>query len=175
VVAAHSYKFLLSGFGQSLVYCSERATGELRVPHVGLRNIQMDSSKTLFDTGLNLFTSARRFEPSVPNLAASFAMAASIDLLLEAGPSRIEMHNRRLCARLSAGLQEKGYTLITSQAEGESAGLVCAIKDGVAPDAIQKGLVGQHIMVAVRGGNLRFAPHLYNTGDEVDQILAALP
>jgi selenocysteine lyase/cysteine desulfurase len=30
-------------------------------------------------------------------------------------------------------------------------------------------------MAAVRGGNLRYAPHLYDTEDEVDQILAALP
>jgi cysteine desulfurase/selenocysteine lyase len=175
VLAAHSYKFLLSGFGQALVYCSERATRELRVPHVGLRNLHVDSSGTLFDTGLNLYASARRFEPSVPNLAANLAMGASIDLLLKAAPERIEAHNRRLCARLSEGIQDKGYTLITSQAEGESAGLVCAVKDGTTSESIQERLAAARIMTAVRGGNLRFAPHLYNTQEEVEQILSTLP
>ncbi|MBV9325012.1 MAG: aminotransferase class V-fold PLP-dependent enzyme [Chloroflexi bacterium] len=174
VVAAHSYKFLLSGFGQALVYCSDRAKRELRVPHVGLRNMRMDPNGTLFDSGLNLFDSARRFEPSVPNLAANLAMGAAINLLLETGPRRIEAHNRQLCARLCDGLQEMGYTLITSQAEGESAGLVCAVKDGVASDSIQERLAAAHMMSAVRGGNLRFAPHLYNTEAEVDQLISAL-
>jgi selenocysteine lyase/cysteine desulfurase len=175
IVAAHSYKFLLSGFGQALVYFSERALKDLRVPHVGIRNLHVESTGTLFDTGLELFTSARRFEPSVPNLAATLAMGASIDLLLQAGPERIEVHNRRLCGQLTAGLQDRGYTLITSQAEGESAGLVCAVKDGIAPESVQERLAAAHVMTAVRGGNLRFAPHLYNTDAEVEQVLAALP
>jgi len=139
-----------------------------------LRNMRMDPNGTLFDSGLNLFDSARRFEPSVPNLAANLAMGAAINLLLETGPRRIEAHNRQLCARLCDGLQEMGYTLITSQAEGESAGLVCAVKDGVASDSIQERLAAAHMMSAVRGGNLRFAPHLYNTEAEVDQLISAL-
>ncbi|HEY2592990.1 MAG TPA: aminotransferase class V-fold PLP-dependent enzyme [Chloroflexota bacterium] len=175
VVAAHSYKFLLSGFGQALVFCSERAMRELRVPHVGLRNTNMDPNGTLFDTGLNLFTSARRFEPSVPNLAANLAMGASIDLLLGAGIDRIGAHNRHLCAHLAEGLQEMGYTLITSQTEGESAGLVCAVKEGVASEQVQERLSAAGIMTAVRGGNVRFAPHLYNTLDEVERLLSTLP
>jgi selenocysteine lyase/cysteine desulfurase len=174
VVAAHSYKFLLSGFGQALAYFSERAVRELRVPHVGIRNLRMDSSETLFESGLQLFGSARRFEPSVPNLAANLAMRASIDLLLETGPARIEAHNRRLCTRLSAGLRDKGYTLITSQAEGESAGLVCFVKDGGDSESIQQRLAAANIMTAVRGGNVRFAPHLYNTEDEVERLLSTL-
>ena len=175
VVAAHSYKFLLSGFGQALVYCSERAIRQLRVPHVGMRNMRMDSSGTLFETGLDLFDTARRFEPSVPNLAANLAMGATLDLLLQVGLERIDAHNRRLCARLAEGLRETGYRLITSQAEGESAGLVCAVKDGVDSECVQQKLEAAHIMTAVRGGHLRFAPHLYNTETEVDHTLATLP
>jgi selenocysteine lyase/cysteine desulfurase len=174
VVAAHSYKFLLSGFGQALVYFSERAIRELRVPHVGTRNLDTDSSRTLFETGLGLRPGARRFEPSVPNLAANLAMGASIDLLLETGPQQIEAHNRRLCTVFSTGLLDNGFTLVTSQAEGESAGLVCFVKDGVESDSIQQGLEAANIMTAVRGGNVRFAPHVYNTEDEVEQVLSTL-
>jgi selenocysteine lyase/cysteine desulfurase len=173
VVAAHSYKFLLSGFGQAVVYCSSRAIRELRVPHVGLRNLR--SADALFESGLQLYDTARRFEPSVPNLVATLAMGASIDLLLEYGPDRIEAHNRRLCRLLTDGVVANGYQLITSQAEGESAGLVCCRPpDGTASDAVYERLQDAHIQCAIRGGNIRFAPHLYNTEEEVQRILAAL-
>ena len=175
IVVAHSYKFLLSGFGQAIAYLSERAIERLSVPHVGLRNLHSSPGASLLESGLQLYASARKFEPSNPNLAATLAMGTSIDLLLEVGPSRIEQHNRELCRRLRDGLLEKGYELITSDLPGESAGLVCAVTHGVPVESIQKKLAAEHIQCAVRGGNLRFAPHLYNTLDEVDRLVELLP
>ena len=175
VVSAHSYKFLVSGFGHAPTYFSERAIHELRVPHIGTHNLQTGGSGNLFVSGLQLAGSARRFEPSVPNLASSLAMGAAIDLLLGHGIERIEAHNRNVCSHLAEGLLERDYTLVTSQAEGESAGLLCATKPGVESEQIHERLVAANIMCAVRGGNLRFAPHLYNTRDELERLLEALP
>lgn len=175
VVVAHSYKFLLSGFGQAIAYLSTRAIEQLSVPHVGLRNLHSSSGASLLESGLQLYASARKFEPSNPNLAAMLAMGTSIDLLLEVGPSRIEQHNLELCARLRDGLLEKGYELITSDMPGESAGLVCATTHGVAVDSIQEKLAAERVQCAVRGGNLRFAPHLYNTIEEIDRLVELLP
>lgn len=175
VVVSASYKFMLSGFGQAIAYVSERALTELKVPHVGVRNLHLSPAGTLFETGLNLFETARKFEPSNPNLAAMFAMRASVELLLELGIERIESHNRKLCAQLVEGLQSKGYTLITSQRESESAGLVCAVHNAIPAEQIQADLAAQHMLCAVRHGHLRFAPHVYNTPGEVEQILRALP
>jgi cysteine desulfurase/selenocysteine lyase len=175
VVVSASYKFLLSDFGQAVAYLSERALNDLRVPHVGTRNLKSSEAGTLFESGLNLFETAQKFEPSNPNLPATFAMQATIDLLLKHGMDRIEAHNRKLCAQLADGLQSKGYNLITSQRESEWAGLVCAVHPTLPSDQIHAGLAAQHIVCAVRHGHLRFAPHLYNTSEEVEQILQALP
>ncbi len=175
VVSAHSYKFLVSGFGHAPTYFSQRAIRDLRVPHIGTRNLQSGPGANLFESGIQLAATAHRFEPSVPNLASSLAMGAAIDLLLGQRIERIDAHNRRLCAHLAEGLLERGYTLVTSQAEGESAGLLCAAKPGVESEAIQTRLAAAHIMTAVRGGNVRFAPHLYNTLEEVERLLQALP
>jgi selenocysteine lyase/cysteine desulfurase len=175
VVSAHSYKFLVSGFGHAPTYFSERAIHELRVPHIGTHNLQTGGGGNLFVSGLQLTGSARRFEPSVPNLASSLAMGAAIDLLLAHGIERVDAHNRRLCAHLAEGLLERGYSLVTSQAAGESAGLLCATKTGVESELIHERLLAAHVICAVRGGNLRFAPHLYNTLDEVERLLEALP
>jgi cysteine desulfurase / selenocysteine lyase len=175
VVIAHGYKFLLSGFGYAVAYLSDRAIGELRVPHVGIHNLQFDMGQTLFDSGLNLYQTARRFEPSVPNLPAILAMGESLELLLEVGLQRIEVHNRLLCERLVDGLSRNGYSIVTSQADGESAGIVCAVKPGADQEAIRQHLLAKRMVCALRGGQLRFAPHLFNTLDEVEQVIEALP
>ena len=175
VVAAHGYKFLLSGFGYAIAYVSERAIERLRVPHVGMSNMQAGDARTLFDKGLQLLESARRFEPSVPNLPAVLAMGESLDLLCEAGLEQIDAHIRLLCSRLTEGLHEHGYTLVTSAQPGESAGIVCVRKPHADQQSVYKALLAKHVVSAVRGGNLRFAPHLFNTADEVDEVLALLP
>jgi selenocysteine lyase/cysteine desulfurase len=175
VVSAHGYKFQMSGFGYALIYLSDRAIGTLRVPHVGIRNLQSGDGRTLFESGLDLYPNARRFEPSVPNLPAILAMRASLELLLEAGPAQIDAHNRELSQRLVEGLLHKGYEVVTSQRPGESAGIVCAVKPGADQESIREHLAGRRIVCAVRGGRIRFAPHLFNTLDEVEQVIATLP
>jgi cysteine desulfurase/selenocysteine lyase len=175
VVAAHGYKFQLSGFGYGIAYLSDRAIAELDVAQVGSRNLQGGEGPTLFESGINLYPTARRFEPSVPNLPAILAMGESLELLLEVGLEHIDAHNRQLCQRLVDGLTERGYVVVTSQREGESAGIVCAIKPGLDPDAIREHLLTRQIVCAVRSGKIRFAPHLFNTLGEVEQLIAALP
>jgi cysteine desulfurase / selenocysteine lyase len=175
VVSAHGYKFLLSGFGYALAYVSDRAIQDLAVAHVSGSNIQSPDGASLFDAGVKLLPDARRFEPSMPNLPAMLAMGASLDLLLEAGPERIDAHNRALCARLADGLNRRGFTLVTSSRPGEAAGIVCAVHPNIELDAIREHLQQRQIVCAVRGGQLRFAPHLFNTPDEVDQLVRELP
>jgi selenocysteine lyase/cysteine desulfurase len=175
VVSAHGYKFQLAGFGYALVYLSDRAIDTLGVPHIGTGNLQPGDGRTLFESGLELYPNARRFEPSVPNLPAILAMGASLELLLEAGLAHIDEHNRGLCQRLVEGLLRNGYDVVTSQRPGESAGIVCAVKAGVDQESIRAHLAGRRVICAVRGGRIRFAPHLFNTVDEVDQVIAALP
>jgi cysteine desulfurase/selenocysteine lyase len=175
VVSAHGYKFLVSGFGHALAYVSDRALAELVVAHPGVNNLDPAGEGTLFDTGLHLYPSARRFEPGVPNLPSMLAMERALELLLEVGPDRIEAHNRLLCAQLTAGLAEKGYSVVTSQRPGESAAIVCATRPGVAPEQVREQLLSKRIVCAVRGGHLRFAPHLFNTLDEVAELVSELP
>jgi cysteine desulfurase/selenocysteine lyase len=166
VVSAHGYKFQVSGFGYALVYVSDRAIDTLAVPHIGIHNLEPGDGRTLFESGLELYPNARRFEPSVPNLPAILAMGASLQLLLEAGPAQIDAHNRGLCKALVEGLLQKGYAVVTSQRPGESAGIVCAAKPGVDQESIREHLANRSIVCAVRGGRIRFSPHLFNTLDE---------
>ncbi len=44
-----------------------------------------------------------------------------------------------------------------------------------ANEAVLQALTDAGVTAAVRGGKLRFSPHFYNTREEMDRAVAALP
>jgi selenocysteine lyase/cysteine desulfurase len=174
VVAAHGYKFLLAGFGNSIVYFSDRALREQKVRTVGSRNSGGDTPE-LFARGLTPPADGKRFEISVPNLPSVIGMGGSLELLAEVGTEVIEDHVLKLSARLIAGARERGYGIASSEAPRERSGVVSLIPAGISPEEAHAHLGERRVVCAVRGGRLRFACHLFNTADEIDQAVAALP
>jgi cysteine desulfurase/selenocysteine lyase len=117
IVVAHGYKFLLSGFGVGLCYCSERALAELKVSAAGWKSVEnpFDIERMLrFE--LNFAPSAKRFEPSFQPLPQVFGLGATIDLLSEVGVDLIESRVLSLAARLAGGLTAKGFEVVGPQA-----------------------------------------------------------
>jgi cysteine desulfurase / selenocysteine lyase len=174
VVAAHGYKFLLSGFGNSVVYFSDRALHDLRVRTVGSRN-SGGETRELLDHGLTPPADGKRFEISMPNLPSLIAMAASLDLLTEIGTEVIEDHVLKLSARLLAGARERGYGIASSELSGERSAVVSVAPMGITPETVQEHLRARRVLCAVRDGRVRFACHLFNTEEEIDEAVAALP
>ena len=119
---------------------------------------------------------ARRFECGSYNVAGVYGLGASLALFLEIGVDRIWSHVRTLTDRLVTGLRDKGYRVISSRQPGEESGIVAFLSDVHDHDEIQRHLQAEHrIVIAVREGRLRSSPHLYNTTDEIDQLVDALP
>ncbi len=174
VVAAHGYKFLLSGFGNSIVYFSDRALRELHVRTVGARNAGGETPE-LLDRGLNPPSNGKRFEISVPNLPAVIGMGDSLELLAEVGTEVIEDHVLKLSARLIAGARERGYGIASSEVSGERSEVVSVLPEGMSPETVQEQLRERRVLCAVRDGRLRFACHLFNTEEEIEEAVAALP
>lgn len=174
VVAAHGYKFLLSGFGNSIVYFSERARRELRVNNVGPRNAGGETPQ-LLDRGLAPPADGKRFEVSVPNLPSVIGMGESLALLSEVGTEVIEDHVLSLTARLTAGVRERGYEVVSSEQAGERSAVVSVTSTRTPPAEVQARLHERGVVCAVRAGRLRFACHLFNTAGEIDRAVAALP
>lgn len=174
VVAAHGYKFLLSGFGNSVVYFSDRALHDLKVRTVGSRNAGGETPD-LLARGLTPPADGKRFEISVPNLPSVIGMGDSLRLLSEVGTEVIEDHVLKLSSRLIAGARERGYGIATSELPGERSSVVSVIPTGIPPEAAQARLHERRVVCAVRDGRLRFACHLFNTEEEIDEAIAALP
>ena len=176
LVTAHGYKSLCSGYGISFCYVSPELRDRLEVSAPGWKNIEDAPfiSKQL-DYNLRYADGARRFEPTVQNLAGMYGLGASIDLFTAAGSERIADWVLDLTAALTEALAEKGYPVVSSTRPGERSSIISAeVPDGNAA-AVQAALAAQRIRCAVRDGRLRFSCHLFNNRDDIERLIAALP
>lgn len=115
---------------------------------------------------------ARRFQSGSPPVPAVYAALAGIRLLRGVGPERIGDHVAGLCGALIAGLLERDRPVITPADEAARGPLVMLRCEDV--QRLLAHLAGRGVLCSTRDGALRASFHYYNTGDDVDAILAAL-
>jgi selenocysteine lyase/cysteine desulfurase len=119
---------------------------------------------------------ASRYEGGTPNILGALSLATSIGALTDAGIERIATHVLALTDHLADGLQSRGYTLLTDRAgEAVKSGIVTFRRDDVDSVALGKRLNQAQICTTYRPIGIRIAPHGYNTFEEIDAILEALP
>jgi selenocysteine lyase/cysteine desulfurase len=108
------------------------------------------------------------------------ALAEAVRFRESIGGAVIERRGRELAQALIAGLKKvDGVTLWTDPAPDRSAQIVVAKPGSLDPRKLGAALAEKEkIVVTVRGGQdrpgLRFAPHLYNTMDEIDRTVGAI-
>ena len=127
------------------------------------------------ERGLDFAEEARRFEPSIQDVASIAAMEASIDLLEELGTAAIEERVLGMGAAVTAALESRGYGVISSRQDGERSGIISLAEEGTDAAAIQRRLRERDVACVVRGGRVRLAVHLYNDAGDLDRLLACLP
>lgn len=174
-LAADGHKWLLSAEGAGLFY-ARRDLIELLHPNVvGWMN--MADAENYGDYRFEFRRDAGRFEPGSYNIPGILALGASLDLLLSIGVEGIWSRIEALTDYLAAGLGQRGYRVFSPRdRSSEKSGIVSFLPPaGTAPQQIAAALERQSIVVAVREGRLRASPHFYNTPQQVDALLAALP
>ena len=119
---------------------------------------------------------ASRFEGGTVNILGALSLATSIDVLAAAGPARIAAHVLALTDRLVDGLHVRGWTIAGDRSRDDvKSGIVRFHREGIDAVALGRRLGEAKICVTYRANGIRIAPHGYNTFDEIDAILDALP
>lgn len=98
---------------------------------------------------------------------------AALDILLDCGPARVAAYDRDLVARLLAVLDRGAYRVLSPQ-PAESAIVVVSHREPGRNAAIHAALAAAGVDISLRENNLRFSPHLYNTGEEIDRVAGEL-
>lgn len=173
-LAADGHKWLCGPEGCGLFYCNHALIGHLRPLMAGW--LCMKDALDFGHYRFEFVDTACKFDTGSYNLAGILAMGASIEMLLEIGMERITAHVLMLTDRLVKGVRDKGYRVISSRRPGEASGIVAFLSDLHNAADIQRHLEGEHrVVIAVREGRLRASPHVYNTIEEIDQLVELLP
>lgn len=171
--AADAHKYLLGPEGIALLFVSDRVIDRIKPTVVGWTSVK--NYEQHLDYDLNYRDGALRFECGTLNSAGVYGLGAAIDLFLEVGPQEIEAYLVGLSSHLAERLASKGYHVVSSQLSGESSAVVTCTHERFSSRELHHLLAAKSIITAPRANRLRISPHFYNTREEIDALIEALP
>ena len=172
-LSAGGHKWLLGPIGTGIFYCRQGSLDRLHPSVVGYHSV--DKSEDHMDYDLTFRDGAARFEEALVNFPGIWGLKAAADTLLETGTKKIEAQILDVTKHASESLLSRGYEILSPQAEEERSGILSFRHSKVSPQALNDRLSAAKIETAVRGGGVRLSPSFYNTIDEIDAMLDALP
>ena len=175
VAAGAGHKWLLAPEGVGYLYLSDRARERIQPTLVGWISVPDPEDFNNFEQGWNKGTLA--WETGTGPAALIHGLNASLELLTSIGTANAARYLEDVTDHLCEGLQTKRYDIVSSRAVGEKSQIVCIshASASLSPMALYAHLKKQNIITAPRGDRLRIAPHVYNTHEEIDHLVDALP
>lgn len=168
-LAAGSQKWLMGAPGSGFLYCRQEIVDDLE-PGAYVGTGSMVDAENYLDYNFTLLPDAQRFNLGTPNLLGAAALNASMGLLAEVGKQQLEDKVLQLTDALINDLSERGYRMVASTAPAHRSGIVVAALPSVEATEACARLRDANIVATVRGDGLRFAPHFYNTVDEILKV-----
>jgi cysteine desulfurase / selenocysteine lyase len=174
VAAGGGHKWLLSPEGVGYLYLSDRARERIQPTLVGWVSVPDPEDHTNWEQGWNRGTLA--WETGTGPISLLHGFESSLRLLKEVGVRKTEEYLEQLTNHLCDRLRTTAYEVVSSRADGEKSQIVCIRHRGdLTPMFLYSHLKNRRIVTAPRSGRLRIAPHFYNTIDELNELVKALP
>lgn len=102
------------------------------------------------------------------------AWTASIRMLLEYGIEKVAAYDQGLVQRLVDGLDEHGHDLLSPREGPARSTLVVLRHRTLSGGELHRRLGAAGVETALRDGNVRISPHVYNTTGDIDAALSAM-
>jgi selenocysteine lyase/cysteine desulfurase len=175
ILACGGQKWLLSPWGTGFVYVKKELIRGLEPGVVGwMATRGSEDFSRLVDYDFNYHDDARRFEVVTLPYQDFAAFNSSLELLLELGPRAVERHVTGLVnIAVEWASSRRDVRLITPADSAQRAGIVALVPRGDVRAASER-LTRAKIAHSLREGAIRFAPHCYNTEDEIRTALAVM-
>jgi len=170
-----AYKWLLGPTGSGFLYLDPDVRGELRPTIIGWRSDRRWRQVDNLHHGAPEFPdAAERFEGGMLPFSALYGLEASVDLMLELGPERIERRVDELAEAARAVLRRAGGRLLSDEAPHYDSPIIAARFPGRDPAELVRALYARRILVSARHGRLRVSVHFYNNEADLEELEAAL-
>jgi cysteine desulfurase/selenocysteine lyase len=173
LLASGAQKWLMSSLGTGFLYLSSEAKKKINTSFFGWMGIDWKLNfSNLLKFDLQPFPSARKFEIGTFPYAGIWTMHESLKMLSEIGTENIEAHNRALLDLLIEHLRKKRYRITTSVDALHRSSILSFSGDNI--EDLHRKLRKNNIIVSLREGSIRVAPHFYNTQDEMEKLIGLL-
>lgn len=173
-LASGGHKWLCGPEGIGIFYCKRELIGHIKPTAIGY--MCMKHGYEAPEMKIDFHDDARRFDSGVYNLAGVCGLGASLELLLDIGIEAVQVRVKQLTDSLIEGLRGKGWAVHSPRTASEWSGIVAFSSEKHDTDALRKHLRNEFkIIVANRLGRLRASPHFYNSPEEIQQLIDALP
>ncbi|MBW7886849.1 MAG: aminotransferase class V-fold PLP-dependent enzyme [Bacteroidetes bacterium] len=163
------HKWLMGLMGLGFIYLTEELQQRIHQANAG-----WTSNKNFFSDFLNyridFDETARRYENGTQSYLAVAALGKSTQTLLEIGIEAIQSHIHSITEKIFSSAEEMGCKIITPHHTGERAGIV-TVQHPKAKEIFQE-LSEQNIIVSMREGMIRIAPHFYNSEEDISVFLS---
>ncbi len=168
-VVADGHKWLLGPEGAGLLATSPELRGKLRPVLSGWRNVPL-LHDDFFLKKLEFHRDGRKFEPGSANAVGIAGLAAALDLLTTVGPDVVNERVESLARALTRVLLAHGWEIRSPGSGHPIAGIVSGLPPRGDAATAYRSLLDRHVVCSVRQGLVRFSPHFYVSGNELEAL-----
>ena len=172
-LVAAGYKWLLGPYSLGYLYVDESRRDGRPLEHNWIARAGSDDFARLVDYADEFAPGARRFDVGERSNFVLVPMAlAALQQLASWTVPVVAATIGALTERVATGASSLGYRASPARLRGPHMLGLRAVS-GV-PPGLGARLAGERVHVSVRGDSIRVSPHVYNTTEDVDRLLAAL-
>ncbi|MDH4468175.1 MAG: aminotransferase class V-fold PLP-dependent enzyme [Bacteriovoracaceae bacterium] len=170
------YKWMLGPYGESFAYYSPKALQILpRATGNWLASKNSRDVRNLIDYTTEMLPGARKFDRGqAPNMLTNACLDASIEVLSELTLAKIEVYNQNLKNYFLDHYPKNKFELITPNDRNFQGNILSLRGIHTDPVTLEDELKHNNIDVSVREGKLRLSFHLFNTVEQVNQLIRSL-
>jgi len=172
-LSAGGHKWLLAPQGTGIFYCSRRVMDELAHPTPGW--LSMVDWTNYYEFNYKLWPDSRRYESAQKNLLGIAGLNEALKMINGLGIEAVERRILGITDHLCRLLEERGFKVYSPRGEGEKSGIVCFRPRKYSAERLCAMLLKRGFLTVPRQGNIRVSPHFYNTHEEMEQLVRALP
>ncbi len=164
------HKWLMGLMGAGFMYIAPHLLEKLTPAYTGWLGVE--NAWDFSEYALDLLPDARRYEYATANFMGITALSESVALLLEAGIPNIEKHVLSLGEHLVNRLESLGMQFMGAADKKYWSGIFSF--SGNKTGELYEYLISKAIIVSLRNGMIRIAPHFYNNQDEIEILIGEI-
>lgn len=174
VIVTGSQKWLLGPHGTGALYVKPSVLDRIHLVNMGAASVT-DFMK--FDPmAFTVRPTVQRFEEGTPNILGAIGTDKSVEILQQVGIENVRARVFDLTRQAIDALDRKGYRVLSPREDDRRAGILMFDHPGHESEALlQEMKTKAKVSGSIRNGHVRLSPHFYNTPEEIDTAIDALP